>query len=129
MRIVIVAMGSRGDVQPYVALGKGLLQAGHTVRLLASENYGALVRGHGLDFWGLPGDVQAVAQSEEMAELLERGNFLAISRFTARAARRAGAGTASCAFLGAVWLAAAAGPARALRHQPAASPKKDTCNA
>jgi len=43
MRIVILAMGSRGDVQPYVALGKGLHAAGHGVRLLASENYGSFV--------------------------------------------------------------------------------------
>ena len=29
MRITIMAIGSRGDVQPLVALGAGLLQAGH----------------------------------------------------------------------------------------------------
>ncbi len=28
MRIAIIAPGSRGDVQPYVALGKGLMKAG-----------------------------------------------------------------------------------------------------
>ncbi len=29
MRIAIIAPESRGDVQPYVALGKGLMDAGH----------------------------------------------------------------------------------------------------
>jgi sterol 3beta-glucosyltransferase len=32
MRIVIIAPGSRGDVQPYVALGAGLEAAGHVLR-------------------------------------------------------------------------------------------------
>ena len=34
MRIAIIASGSRGDVEPYVALGKGLQAAGHVVRLV-----------------------------------------------------------------------------------------------
>ena len=34
MRIAIIALGSQGDVQPYIALGKGLKAAGHNVRLL-----------------------------------------------------------------------------------------------
>ena len=35
MHITILAAGSRGDVQPYVALGMGLQQVGHEVRLVA----------------------------------------------------------------------------------------------
>ena len=34
MHIAIIAPGSRGDVQPYVALGKGLNKAGNDVRLV-----------------------------------------------------------------------------------------------
>ena len=34
MRIAIITIGSRGDVQPFVALGQGLIKAGHTVRLV-----------------------------------------------------------------------------------------------
>ena len=44
MRIVIIAMGSRGDVQPYVALGKGLHSAGHQVRLMTHDAFEQLVR-------------------------------------------------------------------------------------
>ncbi|MGQ9552631.1 MAG: glycosyltransferase [Anaerolineae bacterium] len=43
MRIAIIAPGSRGDVESYVALGKGLTQAGHVVRLLTHENFDTLV--------------------------------------------------------------------------------------
>jgi len=51
MRIAIIASGSRGDVQPYIALGKGLVEPGHDVRLVTHQNYEALVEAHGLDLW------------------------------------------------------------------------------
>jgi len=35
VRVAVLAIGSRGDVQPYVALGLGLRAAGHDVRLAA----------------------------------------------------------------------------------------------
>lgn len=89
MRIAIIALGSRGDVQPYVALGKGLQEAGHDVRLLTHQNYEKLVTAHGLAFWVMRGDAQEVAQSPEMRELLEKGNFLTISAYTAKAAKKA----------------------------------------
>ena len=43
MRIVIIASGSRGDVEPYVALGKGLQAAGHVVRLVTHRDFESLV--------------------------------------------------------------------------------------
>jgi sterol 3beta-glucosyltransferase len=43
MRIAIIALGTRGDVQPYLALGKGLAAAGHEVRLVTHENFEVLV--------------------------------------------------------------------------------------
>jgi sterol 3beta-glucosyltransferase len=56
MKITICVVGTRGDVQPTVALGKGLKQAGHEVRLLTHAMYEDLVGAHGLDFVLLPGD-------------------------------------------------------------------------
>ena len=47
MRIAIIALGSQGDVQPYIALGKGLAAAGHVIRLVTHENFAALVRSRG----------------------------------------------------------------------------------
>jgi len=37
-------------VQPYVALGRGLQGAGHTVRVVTHDVFEPFVRGHGLDF-------------------------------------------------------------------------------
>ncbi len=50
MRIAIIAFGTRGDVQPAIALGKGLQTAGHTVKVVAGTNFEQWVRGYGLDF-------------------------------------------------------------------------------
>lgn len=50
MRILILTVGSRGDVQPYVALGKGLLAAGHDVTLCTSESFQPFVEEHGLAY-------------------------------------------------------------------------------
>ena len=88
-RIGIIALGSRGDVQPYVALGKGLQDAGYFVRLVTHESYERFVRSYGLDFWPVKGNVQELMQTEEVRLLLEKGNFLAITSFTVREARRA----------------------------------------
>lgn len=78
MRIAIIALGSQGDVQPYIALGQGLKKAGNVVRLVTHENFEILVNSHGLEFWPVKGNVQSVVQSKEMSEVLEKGNFLAI---------------------------------------------------
>jgi sterol 3beta-glucosyltransferase len=76
MRITIIAAGSRGDVQPYVALGKGLKEAGHTVGVLASTDFQVLITAHDLEFFDMGGSMEGVAQG--MQGLLEQGNFIKI---------------------------------------------------
>ncbi len=78
MRIVIIATGSRGDVEPYVALGKGLKDAGHTVRLVSHTTFTELVNSQGLEFWPVDVDVQDIAQSPEMRARLGSGSFLSV---------------------------------------------------
>jgi UDP:flavonoid glycosyltransferase YjiC (YdhE family) len=89
MHIAIIAPGSRGDVQPYIALGKGLKAAGHSVRLLTHQDFEDLIKAHDLQYWPLRGNVQEVAESQEMRELLEKGNYLKIAAFQANAAKKA----------------------------------------
>jgi UDP:flavonoid glycosyltransferase YjiC (YdhE family) len=57
-KITLVALGSRGDVQPFVALGCGLLAAGHHVRIAAAADYGPLVEAYGLEFATLAGSIR-----------------------------------------------------------------------
>ncbi len=85
-RITIIAPGSRGDVEPYLALGIGLTKAGHLVRLVTHENFKALVESRGVEFWPIIGDVRDVAES--MAVLLEQGNFLSILSQMAKEAQQ-----------------------------------------
>ena len=58
MHITILALGSRGDVQPYAALGGGLRAAGHRVRFITFESFAALVVENGLDFHPIRGSAQ-----------------------------------------------------------------------
>lgn len=76
--VSIVASGTRGDVQPYIALGKGLKDAGYNVRLLASEDFEPLAAGAGLEFYSTGGSIEAIIQSDEWRKTTENGNFLAI---------------------------------------------------
>ncbi len=55
MRIVVTTAGSRGDVQPCVALGLGLRGAGHEVTVASWEAFRGLVEGRGLAFHPVAG--------------------------------------------------------------------------
>ena len=62
MRITICAIGTRGDVQPLVALGAGLLKRGHGVRLVAGDEYAPLAERAGLTrLFDYPMDVIATS--------------------------------------------------------------------
>lgn len=63
MRIDILAIGSRGDVQPYVALGLGLRAAGHRVRLVTLGGFEEFVRTRGLDHLAIAETPQEIANT------------------------------------------------------------------
>ena len=56
MRIQMIAVGSTGDVQPMIVLGKELAHRGHTVCITAFSALQPLVESAGLLFNPLPGD-------------------------------------------------------------------------
>lgn len=64
MRVLIVTMGSRGDVQPYIALGQGLQAAGHVVKIATHCNFQSFVEEHGLLFAPLNADMRALMKSD-----------------------------------------------------------------
>ncbi|MBK7400643.1 MAG: glycosyltransferase family 1 protein [Myxococcales bacterium] len=64
MKITIVSIGTRGDVQPYVALGAALTARGHQVTLATHEEYEPFVRSHGLEFRPMRGNLRALAGTE-----------------------------------------------------------------
>jgi sterol 3beta-glucosyltransferase len=69
MRVTINAFGTRGDVQPYIALGKGLKAAGHDVRITTHRMFEEFVREQGLDFAPMEGDPKEVLVKQAIADL------------------------------------------------------------
>jgi UDP:flavonoid glycosyltransferase YjiC (YdhE family) len=63
MRILLATHGTRGDVQPMVALGKALKARGHRVQLVAPANFVAWIRSFGLDAQSDGIDVEALLRS------------------------------------------------------------------
>ena len=60
MKITVFAAGSRGDVQPCVALSRALRAAGYAVRLAAPAGFSDFIEQHGVPHVPLRGDVQAI---------------------------------------------------------------------
>jgi hypothetical protein len=55
--VVIQIVGSRGDVQPFVALGQVLRDTyGHRVRIATHANFRSFVEENGLEFFNIGGD-------------------------------------------------------------------------
>ncbi len=55
MKITLLTYGSRGDVQPFLALAVGLQKAGHTPTLAAPLRFAGFVEQRGIHFAPLPG--------------------------------------------------------------------------
>lgn len=73
MHVTVVTVGSRGDLQPYVALGRGLQAAGYTVRIATHPPYEEVVRAHGLEFAPLAGDPRQILGSDAGRAWVESG--------------------------------------------------------
>ena len=56
LNIVIQIVGSRGDVQPFIALGNELQKSGHRVRLATHDVFRDFVTKSGLEFFPIGGD-------------------------------------------------------------------------
>lgn len=81
MKLTLIAIGSRGDVQPIVALGRGLLDAGYGVQMVTMASFEPMVRGQGLDFFPVAGDAQALTNEMMLAGMKGNGlNLLSMYR-------------------------------------------------
>lgn len=82
MKITLLTLGTRGDVQPYVALGLGLQRAGHEVTLGSSCDFEDVVTGRGLKFAPFQMSIRRMLEDPEA-----RGAFVS-KRAALRLARR-----------------------------------------
>eukprot|EP01018_Ginkgo_biloba_P018514 Gb_40347 [translate_table: standard] len=61
LNIAMLIVGTRGDVQPFVAVAKRLQEYGHRVRLATHANFQDFVTSAGIEFYPLGGDPRALA--------------------------------------------------------------------
>ncbi|WP_432133126.1 MULTISPECIES: glycosyltransferase [unclassified Streptomyces] len=68
--VMLFAAGSRGDVQPCLALAQSLMRHGHAVRVLASTRYEQLITSTGAGFHPVAADPSDIVGSATGQELL-----------------------------------------------------------
>ncbi|GAA5830538.1 hypothetical protein JCM11251_002507 [Rhodosporidiobolus azoricus] len=73
LRFTCLTIGSRGDVQPYIALCKGLMAQGHKCKIASHGEYKKWVEGHGIEFAAVGGD------PAELMQLMISHDFFTIS--------------------------------------------------
>jgi UDP:flavonoid glycosyltransferase YjiC (YdhE family) len=74
MRIAIVTVGSRGDIQPYVALGVGLQSAGHEVWLATYPHFEPFVARYGVGFRPVANAFEELSDTDAWAAWQKSGN-------------------------------------------------------
>ncbi|KAK0535478.1 Sterol 3-beta-glucosyltransferase [Tilletia horrida] len=70
LHFTMLTIGSRGDVQPYIALSKRLLAEGHRVRIATHGEFREWIEGHDIEFYEVGGD-----PAELMRICVENGTF------------------------------------------------------
>ncbi|KAF7792479.1 hypothetical protein EIP86_003520 [Pleurotus ostreatoroseus] len=70
LHFTFLTIGSRGDVQPYIALAKGLIKDGHRCRIATHGEFREWIESHGIEFGYVGGD-----PAELMRICVENGTF------------------------------------------------------
>ncbi len=76
MNITIFSVGTRGDVQPYLALAVGLQKAGHRVQLVAPRRFSGWIESYGVKSVGVNFDAQEAMQTPEAKAVLKSRNII-----------------------------------------------------
>lgn len=76
MKILILTIGTRGDVQPYIALGRALIESGHDVTICTCAHFEPFVREYRLGYAYVNNDFIDFMHSPEGKIILgNAGNF------------------------------------------------------
>jgi sterol 3beta-glucosyltransferase len=68
--IRLLSVGSRGDLQPYLAILRELQRRGHAIQLIGSINFEAIATAHAVPFVPLPGDYRQLLASKQGLEAM-----------------------------------------------------------
>src|SRR5688572_15018769 len=75
-RIAIAAIGTMGDVQPFVALAIALQRRGHSVVLATTSDFETFVSAHGIEFHNLGADIQAFIRQSHFDNAMSKSLLL-----------------------------------------------------
>ena len=70
MRIALLTLGTRGDVQPFAVLGKALKKRGHEITISTAANFSSFIQSYDLDFVPVDADFQEILNSEEGKKMM-----------------------------------------------------------
>lgn len=78
MQFVVSALGSAGDVHPFIAISQTLQSRGHRVQMIAAPYFEPRIRRAGIGFTplGAPGDFERLLQRPELWHPRRSGRFL-----------------------------------------------------
>lgn len=65
MKIALLTLGTRGDVQPFAVLGKALQRRGHDITFATAGNFASFIESYRLPFIPVNADFQEILNSEE----------------------------------------------------------------
>lgn len=65
MKLTFFALGSRGDVQPSIALAKKAIQNGHSAIICTGKTFEKLIKENGVEFKEVESDLMALLESDE----------------------------------------------------------------
>lgn len=71
MKILINTFGTRGDIQPFVALAQGLQKAGHTALICTAEGFRPFIEEHGVAYAHMDNRLYELTQGVEAKAVLE----------------------------------------------------------
>lgn len=78
MRIVILTAGSRGDVQPFVALAKGLQSVGHEVVLCTAATFESFITSQGVPYAHMNDELLRLMDTDEGKAAMSGGSKLGL---------------------------------------------------
>lgn len=81
MNIGIYTYGTRGDLQPYIALALGLIDKGHQVTISATEDFKEFVEGFKISFQPLFGNAESMMNSTEGQAILKSENPIKLMKY------------------------------------------------
>ena len=84
MKITLFAIGTRGDVQPMVALGAALDRGGHSVRLVAGDEFRSMGGVGGIDFVSLGSPFAELMRSSSLSSFVPKIRDIIVAEASAR---------------------------------------------